>query len=176
MSPRRIIITGGPCTGKSTLIELLAGRGFPVKREVARAEIKRQLAVGSNLLPWQDVQGFSRVVMEKQLEQYRQVPTSGKVIFYDRGVPDLLAYLRKAKIHDALIEEQARHLSYAQPVFAAPPWPEIYNVDNERRESFADMQIIHGHLLAVYHELGYRVVELPFASPAERLQRIEAEL
>lgn len=168
MKTPRIIITGGPCTGKSSLLKSLHQQGYRTYLEVARAEIKRQLKKGSNLVPWDDVLGFSHKVMEGQLRQYHSA-LSGALNFYDRGVPDLLAYLRKSAIHDEIIERQARQLQYYPTLFIAPPWQEIYAQDNERRESLSEMMDIHHHLLLIYQELNYRVLELPKASVQERL-------
>lgn len=171
MKTARIIITGGPCTGKSSLIKALHKKGYRSYLEVARAEIKRQLQKGTNLVPWDDVQGFSHQVMEGQLRQYHSA-LPGTLNFYDRGVPDLLAYLRKSAIHDAIIEQQARELQYYPTLFIAPPWQDIYAQDNERRESLAEMMDIHHHLLMVYQDLHYQVLELPKASVQERLDFI----
>ncbi|MGH9666117.1 MAG: AAA family ATPase, partial [Bryobacteraceae bacterium] len=61
---------------------------------------------------------------------------------------------------------------YAQPVFLAPPWEEIYETDSERKQDFAEAERTY-HLLAdVYREYGYETVELPTLTPFQRAQFI----
>ena len=91
---KRVIITGGPGTGKTTLLELLKEKGFPCHLEVARKVIKEQLELESDLVPWLDLVNFSILVNEGQIAQFNAV-NEGICNFYDRGVPDVLAYLRK---------------------------------------------------------------------------------
>src|SRR3546814_1006156 len=46
------VITGGPGSGKSTLIEALAVEGFDHMPEAGRALIRDQVAIGGAALPW----------------------------------------------------------------------------------------------------------------------------
>src|SRR3546814_18061901 len=48
------VITGGPGSGKSTLIEAVAVEGFDHMPEAGRAIIRDQVAVGRAALPWAD--------------------------------------------------------------------------------------------------------------------------
>lgn len=57
---------------------------------------------------------------------------------------------------------------YADTVFIAPPWRAIYAQDSERKQSFAEAEQTYRAMLAVYRRSGYRLQELPRASPDER--------
>ena len=48
------VITGGPGTGKTSLIEELKTVGYQTVKEVARDIIKEQQLQGGNALPWKD--------------------------------------------------------------------------------------------------------------------------
>jgi predicted ATPase len=61
-------------------------------------------------------------------------------------------------------------------VFLAPPWPEIYAADAERRHDMAAAVAEYHRLAAAYPALGYRVTVLPRVSVAERADRILAAL
>lgn len=172
---KRVIITGGPGTGKSTLLNLLDKRGYRCYQEISRAVIRQQLDMGTRLLPWDDLPGFSHLVFEGQKQQYDDA-TLGEWNFYDRGMPDVLAYLRKENIHEESLEAMARQYRYYPVVFLTPPWPAIYSVDEERREDLEAMQAIHDKLLGVYKGLGYEVIELPRIAAEERLQMILEKL
>ena len=55
-SDRLFIITGGPGSGKSTVIDALAKRGISTMSEAGRAIIQDQVAIGGEALPWADRQ------------------------------------------------------------------------------------------------------------------------
>ena len=171
MNKSRIIITGGPSTGKSSMIRNLADRGYPVMHEVARAEIKRQLEQKSKLVPWDDVLGFSRKVFEGQRDQYNAAQ-AGKRNFYDRGIPDLIAYLKNAGIKDEYLERQAASYRYHPRIFILPPWREIYESDTERREEWEEMLRIHNWLEQTYRGYGYELVKVPMIEVKKRVDFI----
>lgn len=52
--PNFHVITGGPGSGKTTLIDMLASQGFHHMPEAGRAIIRDQVAIGGTALPWAD--------------------------------------------------------------------------------------------------------------------------
>ncbi len=172
---KRVIITGAPGTGKTTLLQLLKEKGYPCHPEVSRRIIKEQLDLGSNLLPWEDLVNFSRLVNDGQIAQFKMVE-EGTCNFYDRGVPDVLAYLRKESIHVDELEKSANIYRYNPSVFILPPWPEIYGTDNERREDLQAMIEINDKLIEVYKDYGYNVIVLPKVSAKQRMEMVFSEL
>lgn len=164
----RVIITGGPGTGKSTLIELLKKRGYSTYPEIARATIKKQLDLGTRLQPWNDLPNFSRIVYRSQLKQFNEA-VEGQWNFYDRGMPDVLAYLRREGHNLEELEQPIANYRYHPIVFITPPWPEIYSTDNERREKLQMMNEIHDSIHSTYLSLGYDVREIPKMDPEDRL-------
>ncbi len=168
---KRIIITGGPGTGKSTIIDLLEERGYPCHCEVSRAVIKEQLEKGSDLLPWNDLSGFSDTVFKGQTGQYHQAEPN-EINFFDRGLPDVIAYLRKDLLPTEALDDLVEHYPYHNEVFVTPPWEEIYKNDEERREDFETMQAIHNALVETYEHFGYTVVEVPKEDSYKRVNFI----
>jgi predicted ATPase len=61
-------------------------------------------------------------------------------------------------------------------VFLAPPWPEIYVTDPERRHSFGVAVAEYQRLLEVYPSLGYEVMILPKVSIPERADFVLSKL
>ena len=57
---------------------------------------------------------------------------------------------------------------YHQRVFLAPPWPEIYETDPERRHGLDVALAEYSRLLETYPSLGYEVLILPKVGVSER--------
>lgn len=86
-TPIRVVITGGPGMGKTTLLNELARRSLPVEREVARAILREP---GGMELRAEDPLGFARAMFDAEVMAFerangRMVPT-----IYDRGLPDIV--------------------------------------------------------------------------------------
>lgn len=60
---RFIVVTGGPGSGKSTLISALCAEGFTGMPEAGRAIIQAQAAIGGAALPWADRFAFSELML-----------------------------------------------------------------------------------------------------------------
>lgn len=168
---KRIIITGGPGTGKSTIIDKLEERGYPCHREISREVIKQELEKGTDLLPWRDLPGFSNTVFKGQTSQYHSA-IDHQINFFDRGLIDVIAYLRKDMLPTEALDALVNHYPYHKEVFLTPPWKEIYSNDDERKEDFETMQAIHDSLLGTYEYFGYQVVEVPKDPIEQRVQFI----
>ena len=57
---------------------------------------------------------------------------------------------------------------YHRRVFVAPPWPEIYETDPERRHGLDMALVEYSRLLETYPSLGYEVLILPKVGVSER--------
>lgn len=155
----RVVITGGPCTGKTSLINTLPLCSFTIYNEVAREVIKQQLALGSNKVPWDNVTEFSKLVLADQISDFKNA--SNGVSVFDRGIPDILAYITHGNQAIFPDLETALQNHIYDKVFILTPAEEIYETDEERRESFENAVLIHKQLVAAYQSLGYTPIEIP---------------
>lgn len=166
MKLERYIITGGPGTGKTSVLDELKKAGMAVCNEKARQVIKEQLRAKSQMLPWKDVAGFSGLVVGSILEDSRE----GESMLFDRGIPDVIGYLRHAKKPVDL--NDYRHsilqMNYHQTVFFAPPWEGIYQQDTERKEAYEDSVAISKKIKQAYLDLGFELIEIPKVSVTAR--------
>jgi predicted ATPase len=178
--PKRIVITGGPGTGKTSVIQLLEEKGYFCFHEVVRdltLEAKRNGnpdAIHSNPLAFvDDPFAFNRHILEARLKHFRSGnELDHKVVFYDRGIPDVLAYMR---YFDQEYPEEFVSCCQAHKydkVVVLPPWKDIYTRDEERLESFDQAMEIHEELLSIYSEFQYSSLMIPKGSVAERVDYI----
>jgi len=171
MSQRRYIITGAPSTGKSTVINEL-GDQHVIFPEAARKVIQEQLALNSNKVPWLDNYEFSKLVVAQQIQDCSI--KSKQTVFFDRGIPDVIAYLNYYKQKEYLHEflTHANNHRYSDKVFLMPPWEGIYQNDPERKETFKEAKVINEQLVDSYQALNYEIIEVPFVNPKERVKFI----
>lgn len=168
--PERIVITGGPGAGKTCLIEALAIRGVPVMPEAGRAIIRQQQSIGGQALPWLDCAAYAELMLAWELRSFQEAERHPGYTFFDRGIPDVIGYLRLIgqAVPDHL-RAAAELYRYDGPVFLAPFWPEIYGQDSERRQSAAVARATCQEMAHIYAELGYELVVLPMTSIEERV-------
>ncbi|MEP4947750.1 MAG: ATP-binding protein, partial [Flavobacteriaceae bacterium] len=83
------------------------------------------------------------------------------ICFFDRGVPDVLAYMDffNQPYPQDFVEVCENH-KY-DSIFVVPPWKEIYVSDNERLETFAEAEKIHHALINTYSKFGYNPIIVP---------------
>ncbi len=141
--------------------------------EPARIVLARQLAIDGPALPSKSPLLFVREMLAKASDSYKKAPSKVPV-FFDRGIPDLIAYAIRFEVDSSEFERAAKLFSYNPTVFLFPPWKEIFVNDNERKISFENSLIFHQTLVERYQKLNYDLVEVPFSSIAERAQFIVA--
>lgn len=175
-SDRFFVLTGGPCSGKTTLIEALRQAGFATSVEAGRGIIRDQIAIGGPALPWRDQALFAELMLSWELRSYRGAIEQKGPVFFDRGVPDTLGYLRLSGLAvPQHVSAAADRFRYNSRVFIAPPWPEIFAQDEERKQTLDEAERTYHALVGVYTELGYELVPLPLAPVEARLRFVLAE-
>jgi len=166
---RRIVFTGAPGTGKTTLINRLSSLTYQTFPEVSRQLIAEGMSAPVHH-PESDGRAFMRRVLDLRILYYQQA-RNGVLNFYDRGLPDGLAFMRimKKEPSERLLQTLNR-FPYDSQVFFFPPWEEIFNQDPERSESFEEANKLSELLREVYTELGYELITMPLTNPDARLK------
>lgn len=166
------IVTGGPGFGKTLLIESLRKAGYLCSGEFARDLIESQTACGGEILPWKNVRLFQQEVLKKRIEFFESVP-EGTIAFADRGIPDQLAFAAyKGFRKPEILLEMAQKYRYATKVFVTPPWPEIYENDPIRTETFEEAKKIDLQIRKIYSGLNYQIIELPLVPVENRRDKL----
>jgi predicted ATPase len=160
MCERFVLITGCSGGGKSTLLAELAARGHAVVEEPGRRIVREELACGGQALPWVDSTAFLRRAIEMALADRAAAKTHEGWVFFDRGLIDAASGLESLTGEPMLRPLDAQH-RYHRRVFMAPPWPEIYETDPERRHGFEAGLLEYHRMEAELPTLGYEVIVLP---------------
>ncbi|AXE32779.1 ATPase [Chromobacterium phragmitis] len=167
-SQARLVLTGGPGAGKTSLLETLRGRGWSVLEEAGRAVIQDQERIGGPALPWMDRRAFADQMLGWDMRNHRMAEASEGPVFFDRGIPDVIAYLELCGLPvPAHLESAAKVFRYDQ-VFLLRPWPEIFVQDRERRQTLEEAERTCEAMERVYARLGYRLQEVPRGTVMQR--------
>jgi predicted ATPase len=167
---RFFVITGGPGSGKSTLTDALERAGYTRSVEAGRAIIQAQVAIDGPALPWRDPALFAELMLSWELRSYGLAQEQRGPMFFDRGVPDVVGYLRLTNLPVPVhMGRAAETYRYHRRVFIAPPWREIFAQDGERKQDFAEAVRTYDAMVATYADFGYELVELPRISIESRV-------
>jgi len=167
---KRVIITGAPGTGKTTLLGELSRR-FEVADEVSRALIRSHQTRGLNVSPWGDVEAFAELALKRMIQQCRQQRSA--CCIFDRSIPDLIVALRHRKRNVAPEFPRAvKKWLTGSVVFFAPTWREIYVTDAQRPHRFEQTLPLSELTKEVYLDLGFELIELKKVNPAMRAEQV----
>ena len=158
----KIIITGGPGTGKTSLITALKANGFNCFDEISREITLKYRKKGINQLFLTDPKLFSEELLKGRIKQYNDSKKiQSKYVFFDRGIPDIIAYLnfKKTRFSDKFLKSIEEHRY--DFVFLLEPWEEIYSSDKVRYESFDEVVSIDSYIQTTYKESGYNPIIIP---------------
>ncbi|WP_274424578.1 AAA family ATPase [Chelativorans sp. YIM 93263] len=171
------IVSGGPGSGKTTLLSHLQSAGAATAPEAGRAIIRAQTAIGGPARPDHDPALYAELMLSWDLRSYEEASSHPGNVFFDRGVPDTLGYLRLVgQAIPSHMWRAAEAFRYNEAVFMLPPWPEIYAPDTERKQTLDDAERTFEALRQIYLELDYRPVLLPRSSVEERVKSMLAAI
>lgn len=174
---RKIPISGGPHSGKTTLLEALKSE-FPAAYfvpEPAETVITRELAKQSTnpdyapVVPWIDYSKFGPAVADESELLEADIPTATEIVFQDRSLIDTIGYARLNGFESFIpdVQRRAKLAYYAFALFCEPVG--TYTATNIRRETAEEARRTHDVLAQAYDEFGIPVVHLPAVSVEERV-------
>lgn len=174
---QKIVITGAPGTGKTSIIKKLEEAHFYCYHEIIRdftleaKENSDSRTFNTNPLAFvKDPFEFNIKILKGRIAQYLDSNNNDKeLVFFDRAIPDVLAYMDFFKQTYTKQFTQACEAHMYTKIFVLPPWQEIYISDNERLESFEEAKQIHYHLENTYRRYNYNIELVPFGKVEDRV-------
>ena len=159
------VITGASCSGKTTLINQLAGKSFQTVPEAGRKFFERELAKGKAIDKIrEDTASFTRQIYDIMIKHENELqPTD--IIFLDRALPDGFVFYRQAGLNPNEILQDCFKHRYAS-VFMLNRLP--YQKDGVRVADDETAAYLESWILRDYSALGYNVVRVPVLPPKER--------
>lgn len=173
---KKIVISGGPGSGKTTVINLLIKKGYQCFEEFSRSVISAGKAKGIENFFETEPLTFSKIIFQERKKQYLSASKIKYLqvfpyLFFDRGLHDIVAYLDH---HGNPAEEmsiETQNYPY-DLVILFPPWKDIYKNDEHRMESFEESVSVFESIKKTYKKFSIPIIEIPFNAPDSRIMSI----
>ena len=164
------VVTGGPGSGKTTVVNHLNMLGYHTTIEHARHFIDTQMITGKTVEEIRKNQVlFQKGILNMQIIQEESL-SPDELVFLDRALPDTLAYYHFLNLPvDNRLKDALQNVFYKK-VFILKPLPLVN--DYARREDEAGQKKISDLITEVYESLPFPVVHVPLLPPMERVEFI----
>lgn len=176
----KIVITGGPSSGKSTLIEALKNKEYSVIEEGALELIEKEKKEGGNIFPWTDPEKFQEKVFLDQIKREENINEEKEIIFLDRSLIDILAYCLHYSVNPPKdLKKEIEKANYSK-VFILDMLPKEYWTQTRngrvRMHTYEMGVEIHEKIEETYEKSGLEIIYVPFISVEERVKFIEENI
>jgi len=161
---KKIVLAGGPCCGKTTLINELKKRGYEIIDESAREILAENIKI--------EYAEIQKKIFLRQLEKEARAKEKIKdLIFLDRGYIDGVAY---CQLKLGYIPEPLKSFDFRNQydiIFILDLLP--FEKDGLRVEKDEDeARTVHEAIVSAYKSFGYDVVVVPVMPIEKRVEFI----
>ena len=167
------VVTGGPSSGKTKVIEHLAFLEYAIAPETARILINIEQNKGRTIEEIRtDEAEFQRKILQMKIEIEDKISPE-QITFFDRGIPDSIAYYQIAGLNPVSVIKEAKKRKY-RGIFFLERLP--YKKDYARIEDKKTVRELNKLLYEAYRNLEYKVVRVPVKPVKERVNFILSKL
>lgn len=170
----KYVLTGGACTGKTTLLNEMTKLGYQGVPEIPTLVFEECHKKGIQTRG--DSTDFQRMLLARQLELESKLTTQ-PAAFLDRSAVDIIAFCRFFGITAPKEIIEAAKTYHFAAVFMLDFLP-FFETDSNavRWGTVEDAKATHILLKEVYREFGYNFIDVPPVGVAERVNIIQEEL
>jgi predicted ATPase len=167
------VITGGPSSGKTTVLNELAKSGYTIFPEAARVLIDEETAEGKSIKEIRDNEAeFQRKVFKIKIEIEKKAPKD-KIVFFDRAIPDSIAYYQICGLNVKEVLKFCQEKRYKKIFFFEQL---LFKNDYARVENGETIKKLNRLLKESYEKLGYEVINIPDMPLEDRVKNILSEI
>src|SRR5699024_9034342 len=133
--------------------------------------IREQLAIEGDGVPWGNKAFYAQLMLNASLQTFNKTKKDNgtDIVFFDRGILDTICYMTMENIPISNeVWNKVNTCNYNKSVFILPPWKEIYQIDDERKQSWEQALFTFDKMKKTYLEHGYDVIEIPKIPVSER--------
>lgn len=175
---KKYVFTGGPGSGKSSILIALELKGYNVIREAAEDYIRHQQALGIRE-PWLEEDFQEKIFWLQHAREKKAI--SEELIFIDRGLFDNYAYEPEGtpfykKLQNHLLAkgrktELIKELGDYTTIFLIEHSGNI-ETNGVRRENTGQAVFLEKELEKIYTSCGYNVIRIPFGELNIRVEEV----
>ncbi|MEO6695202.1 MAG: AAA family ATPase [Ignavibacteria bacterium] len=166
------ILTGAMGGGKSTIIKEIRKKNYLCIDEPARQIIEEQRSIDGEGIYDRNPELFIQLMLSRSISNYKSNLDYNGLVFFDRGIPDMIAYSELSKNNKKVCVNASNVYQYNKNVFMLSGWKEIYVTDDERKMEFASAEKFGVRVSDIYKGLGYNIVNVPFGTLEKRVEFI----
>lgn len=163
------VITGGPSSGKTTIVNELKKLGYSSTPEAARVLI--DIGIGNGLTIQEirrNEEHFNQSIFCIQMA-IENIILPDHFCFHDRGIPDSLAYMRLSGGDESIVKNFAKKRKYNK-IFLLELLP--FKKDYARTEDSLKAKQIEQMIYETYKELNYDIIFVPVLQIEKRVNFI----
>jgi len=159
------VITGAPCTGKTTVLHELEKEGYKILGECTREAAE----IAGNWSESGKPERFDRIIFELRKKQIEEAKSKEGVFFSDRGIGDGIAFfkIKGGKEVPKDMAEYSKSVSY-EKVFVFDLLG-FYELGENRKSPQEKQESIQKEIIKVYGEMDCEIVLVPKLSVEERI-------